>query len=326
MPSRNTQLGHDIEQASRILHAGGLVAIPTETVYGLAADALNPEAVAGIFAAKQRPEFDPLIVHIYERAQLSQLCREISPLAAELMNAFWPGPLTFILEKSASVPDLVTSGLSTVGVRMPEHETARELLRVSRLPLAAPSANLFGRTSPTTAAHVMKQLDGRIDYVLDGGECRVGVESTIVRCHEGVIQLLRPGGTPVEALEKFAPVIETRLEDNESPAAPGQLLEHYAPRTKLQIIDPQQPLDVPAGSALLTLQKAGFPDDFPFDQFEVVETLSESGDLTVAAARFFAALHALDDRGLNRIFATPFPNRELGLALNDRLRRAAASG
>jgi len=323
MRTRNTQSGTDIEEAARILQQGGLVAIPTETVYGLAAHALNTEAVAGIFAAKNRPEFDPLIVHIYEQAQLSALCCDLPELAQRLMAEFWPGPLTIVLDKSPTVPDLVTSGLPTVGVRMPEHPTARELLRLSRLPLAAPSANLFGRTSPTSPAHVMKQLDGRIDYVLDGGECRVGVESTIVRCVGGEIQLLRPGGTPVEELEKFGPVRDMRDPAGEKPAAPGQLLEHYAPQTTLRIVQVTDDVLVAPGMALLTLRVKDLPESFPLNQFDVVEELSPTGDLTVAASRFFASLHKLDELQLTQIAATPFPQSGLGLALNDRLKRAA---
>lgn len=311
---RMTELHH----AAAILKRGGLVAIPTETVYGLAANALDAQAVARIFAAKDRPFFDPLIVHLAETAWWPRVVSDFPPLAKRLAEHFWPGPLTLILPKTDAVPDLVTAGLNTVGVRVPDHPLTRQLLALADLPVAAPSANPFGRLSPTTAEHVRQQLGDSVDLILDGGPCRVGVESTIVQVQGDEATLLRPGGVPLEAIEALIGTVRqpTRL-DIDRPAAPGMLDSHYAPRTRLIIFDTVPSSPPSARSGLLTLSE---PAAFGF---AAVEMLSARGDLVEAAANFFQALHRLDQAGLDVILARPFPDHGLGRALNDRLRRAA---
>lgn len=311
----------DLQRAATVIRQGGLVAIPTETVYGLAANALDPQAVARIFAAKDRPFFDPLIVHIADTAWWPRVVREFPPLAVRLAKRFWPGPLTLILPRSAAIPDLVTSGLPTVGIRLPDHPLTRELIRLADVPVAAPSANPFGRLSPTTADHVRRQLGDRVDMVLDGGPCRVGVESTILQIQGDQALLLRPGGVSLEEIEaEIGSVALPGQASPDKPAAPGMLDSHYAPRTKLRIVDGTRLVPPPSSQAgLLTLT--------PVDasQFAAAEALSRTGNLIEAAANFFQALHRLDQLGLDVILATPFPHEGLGRALNDRLRRAAHS-
>lgn len=317
------EIGTDVHRAAQIIRRGGLVGMPTETVYGLAADALNADAVAGIFQAKERPYFDPLIVHIADVSWLPRVVADFPELAKKLAQRFWPGPLTLILPKAAAIPDLVTSGLTNVGVRIPQHPVALDLLRQSDCPIAAPSANLFGRISPTTALHVAEQLQDRIDYILDGGPCQVGLESTVLQLSPRPC-LLRPGGVSVEELTEVIGPIEIAPptdQPTETPqTAPGMLAQHYAPRT---------PLTLRSGSSgslhgrwgILAWQR--IPGD---TQFAASEVLSPSGDLREAATNFFAALRRLDALNLDGILAEPVPDIGLGRALNDRLRRAAASG
>lgn len=315
-------IGTDAERAAAILRGGGLVAFATETVYGLGANALDPIAVARVFEAKDRPEFDPLIVHIADRAWLSRLTLHMPNAAEELAARFWPGPLSLVLPKAEIVPDLVTSGLPTVAVRIPDHELALKLLRTADVPVAAPSANSFGRISPTTAAHVADQLGEKIDYILDGGPCRVGLESTVLDLSGEQPRLLRPGGLPLEAIEAVIGPVETSQCEHAlstvAMPAPGMLSKHYAPRTRLIVSD--DPVNVPARGrvGVLTFELLEVSH-----RFESVEVLSETGDLREAAAKFFAALRRLDEQRLDLIIATPFPNHDLGRALNDRLRRAA---
>lgn len=310
----------DSAAAAACLAAGGLVALPTETVYGLGGNALDPRAVARIFEAKQRPHFDPLIVHLAERSWLPRVAQNVPPLALRLAEAFWPGPLTLVLPRTAAIPDLVTSGLETVGVRVPDHPLTREVLRLADCPIAAPSANPFGRLSPTTARHVADQLGDRIDLILDGGPCRVGVESTIVRVEGDSLVLLRPGGLPIEDLAPFAAKIERpSTVEEQLPTAPGMLPQHYAPRTPVRLWTTGE--SWPALPRVGQLLLSGSPDP----RAAASEVLSASGDLVEAAAGFFEALHRLDACGLDVILATPFPEQGLGLALNDRLGRAAAS-
>lgn len=328
--SRTAQIGDDLSRASVEIGRGHLVAIPTETVYGLAANALDPVAVAKIFEAKQRPEFDPLIVHIASRDSLKQIVKEVPEIAQRLMDEFWPGPLTVVLPKTDRVPDLVTSGLSSVAVRMPDHPMTLQLIRESQCPLAAPSANLFGRTSPTTALHVADQLGDQISYILDGGPCKVGIESTIVAVEEGKdrLLLLRPGGVTIEQLQKVLgpEVIHVPGSDSlsqRSPVAPGQLKEHYAPLTPLVIVEGQGESVDSERLGLLCFQLQGSDFESSVKQFEAVEELSSAGNLVEAAAGFFAAIRRLDALNLDLIVATPFPSHGLGIALNDRLNRAA---
>ncbi len=250
--------GTDIAYAAECLRSGGLVGMPTETVYGLAAAALQPRAVAAVFEVKRRPHFDPLIVHLSEFDQLPMVATDISAQAYRLAEHFWPGPLTMILPRTTEVPDLVTAGLPGVGVRIPAHPLARRLIAAAGFPVAAPSANLFGGMSPTTAEHVSDGLGGFIDYVLDGGPCSIGVESTVVSLMEDRPHLLRHGGLPLEYLERLiGPISVAALNpdaDNSAQPAPGMLSRHYAPRTRMQLISPEaEAQPVPgARSVLLT--------------------------------------------------------------------------
>jgi L-threonylcarbamoyladenylate synthase len=309
------------EDAAKILRSGGLVALPTETVYGLGANALDPVAVAKIFAAKERPFFDPLIVHLAEMSWWPRVASEFPPLATKLAERFWPGPLTLIVPKSPAVPDIVTSGLPCVAVRVPDHALSLQVLRIADVPVAAPSANLFGRLSPTTAEHVRKQLGNRVDAVLDGGPCRVGVESTILQIEGDQVTLLRPGGTPLEEIEAVIGPVQRAIENaTERPAAPGMLASHYAPRTPLTLADAIPSSTDRRRTGLLVLRDAV---GLRKRGFAAVEVLSPAGDLVIAAANFFQALHRLDAAGLDEIVAVRFPDEGLGRALNDRLRRAA---
>ncbi|GAB4262881.1 MAG: hypothetical protein Kow0054_26910 [Deferrisoma sp.] len=306
-----------IDEAARALREGGLVAFPTETVYGLGAHALDEAAVARVFEAKGRPRFDPLIVHLGAAEDLPAVAAEVPALARELARRFWPGPLTLVLPRATRVPDLVTAGLPTVAVRVPSHPLARELLARAGVPVAAPSANRFGRTSPTRAEHVVEELAGRVDLVLDGGPCPLGVESTIVSL-AGEPRLLRPGAVPVEEIERVTgPLARGAPKPG---LAPGTLPSHYAPRTPLVLVDSLDAPNLPRGR-LGALAFRGSP---PGDRFEAVETLSPRGDLREAAARLFAALRRLDQAGLDAIVAEAVPAEGLGLAILDRLRRAAA--
>ncbi|KUK14362.1 MAG: threonylcarbamoyl-AMP synthase [Synergistetes bacterium] len=305
--------------AALIIKRGGLVAFPTETVYGLGADALNPEAVAKIFEAKERPFFDPLIVHIADVKELDLLWLYIDDRAKALIERFWPGPLTIVLPKKDIVPDIVTAGLNTVAVRMPSHPVALRLIRESETPIAAPSANRFGYLSPTMPEHVLKQLGGRIDLIIDGGRTPVGVESTIIDLSEETPLLLRPGGLPVEEIERVIGKVKM-LTESEKPRSPGQLPRHYSPRTPLRIIEDEN-FEVPFGikAGLLAFKEAKYRE-----KFFAVEVLSPSGDLKEAACNLFPCLHRLDDAGLDIIYAEAIPEEGLGRAIMDRLRKAQA--
>ncbi len=311
-----------LTEAAEILRSGGLVAFPTETVYGLGGDATNARAVAKIFAAKQRPRLDPVIVHLSDPEQLATVTTAVPPTAATLAEAFWPGPLTLVLPRADTIPSIVSSGLPTVAVRVPAHASARRLITLAGCPIAAPSANRFGGISPTTAAHVVSQLGDRIERILDGGPCRIGVESTVLDVSGPLPVMLRPGGLTREELEAaIGPitVATEHLPTGEAAPAPGMLARHYSPDTPVTVTDTIDSL--PAGRlGLLTLHRPA-----PNHDWAHIEVLSETGDLVEAAAGFFAALHRLDDAGLDRIIALPFPNSGLGLALNNRLDRAAGT-
>ena len=307
----------EIATAAAILRAGGLVAMPTETVYGLAADATNDRAVARIFEAKGRPAFNPLIVHVVEAAAAARLA-EFSPLAERLAAAFWPGPLTLVLPRRDPSPVslLVTAGLDTVGVRIPAHPTARALIAAAGRPLAAPSANPSGAVSPTTPAHVREGLGGRVDAVLDGGRSRVGLESTIVKVDASGLTLLRPGGVTADDIERATGASLARPSDGRI-AAPGMTANHYAPKARLRLnVDAPRPDEV-----FLAFGPA--PERHPHTL-----QLSAASDLVEAAANLFAHLHAADARvsahGLAAIAAAPIPAFGLGEAIRDRLMRAAA--
>lgn len=301
---------HDgVAQAVAIWRDGGTVAFPTETVYGLGADARADQAVARVYAAKGRPSFNPLIIHVSDVAA-AEVYGQFNDAARRLAAAFWPGALTLVLplQPGAGISKLVTAGLDTLAVRVPDHPLATRLLRAFDGPIAAPSANPSGRVSPTAAAHVLAGLNGQIDAVIDGGHCGVGVESTIVGCFAAPT-LLRAGGLPIEALEACLGAPLARSLDHGNVQAPGQLASHYAPTgsVRLNVTTPE------ADEILLG-----------FGAVDAALNLSKAGDLTEAAANLFACLHELDAMGAKKIAVSPIPETGLGLAINDRLRRAAA--
>ncbi len=305
----------NIALAAKFIQEGKLVAFPTETVYGLGANALNPLAVAKIFEAKERPSFDPLIIHIANLQQLEKLVQKPDERVYKLAEKFWPGPLTMVLPKSKLVPDIVTSGLPTVGIRMPSNEIALELISTSGCSIAAPSANKFGRISPTTAAHVMKQLPN-IDFILDGGKTSVGIESTIIRLTDIGFQILRNGIITQEELETVVPFdANTPIEKL---SAPGMLKSHYSPRKRLLIAD----------SALLKIDKSkaglmSFSGELE-NGFSKIIRVSEQRDLKEYAVNMFEAMHSFeDDSEVETIIAEPVSEVGIGIAIMDRLRKAA---
>ncbi len=314
----------NLSAAKKALEAGQLVAIPTETVYGLAANALNEEAVLEIFRVKNRPAFDPLIVHVASWEQARSLTQGVAPevlaQAERLAKAHWPGPLTLLLQKSPEIPDLVTSGLPRVALRVPAHPLTLELLQMLDFPLAAPSANPFGYISPTRTEHVQRQLGDRIAGILDGGACRVGVESTILGFEQGRPVIYRKGGLSVEVIETLIGPVEVRAQSSSKPATPGMLKSHYAPRTPLVLGDLRELAQKYSG------QRAGvlaFRQMLPGLPESRQRLLSPKGDLAEAAQRLFAAMHELDAMGLDVILAELLPEEGLGRAVNDRLRRAS---
>ena len=323
-----------VQEVVNLLDAGEVVALPTETVYGLGADALNPEAVAKVFAAKERPAFDPLIVHVgsYEQVdEVADVPEDIKEVVAKLMKAYWPGPLTLVLPKKDCVPDIVTSGLPTVAVRMSGHPIMKAVVRSLGKPIAAPSANRFGRISPTSANAVEKELSGRIPAIVDGGACREGLESTIVRPEAGekrpVLHLLRAGPVTKEMMQRFGRVERPkRNRSNEAPEAPGQLESHYAPLTPLRLLKRIGDFKPEEGKkyGLLSYcgsEKTGFINGHDWAQ---VEQLSPgNGKLAEAAVRFFYVLRQLDESGVDEIIAEPVSETGLGVAIMDKLRRAS---
>jgi L-threonylcarbamoyladenylate synthase len=303
-----------ITEAAILIREGGLVAFPTETVYGLGADALNPEAVARIFWAKRRPSFDPLIVHICERAMLTRVASAVTPAAHDLMEAFWPGPLTLVMGKGPRVPGIVTAGLDTVAVRMPAHPTAAALIAEAGTPIAAPSANRFGRLSPTSARHVSDQLGTEVDLILDGGSTPHGVESTIVDASNG-LAVLRHGAVTIEALRAAGFEAIDAAGTTNHPSVPGQLPGHYAPTTPVVLAPPDEWGDLSQAAVLgFTAAPTGCLRS---------EVLSPGGDMVEAASHLFEALHRLDAAGARVIYVEPVPETGLGRAIMDRLRRAA---
>ncbi len=324
-----TLISNDWQAAATWLRAGEVVGIPTETVYGLAGNALNADAVLRIFEVKNRPFFDPLILHTHSVAAISAFVTEIPPQAQQLFDAFSPGPLTILLPKRDLVPDLVTAGLPRVAVRIPNHPLTLDLLRNLDFPVAAPSANPFGYISPTTAQHVAAQLGNKIPMILDGGACGVGVESTIIGFENGQSYVYRLGGLAVEALENVLGKVELRLNQSSNPAAPGQLKSHYAPRKPFfvthdveaeikKIIDNQMVKNI-ENVAIINFNNHS-PSILP--QHQIV--LSQAGNLHEAAKHLFAAMRQLDALpDVEMIVAQWLPNISLGRALNDRLRRAA---
>ncbi|NJP30610.1 L-threonylcarbamoyladenylate synthase [Micromonospora thermarum] len=309
-----------LAEAASVLRTGGLVAFPTETVYGLGANALDARAAARIFEAKARPSFDPLITHLAEAAELEKLVGVVPAAVAALAERFWPGPLTLIVDRPPAIPPIVTSGLETMAVRVPDHDAARALIAAAGVPVAAPSANRFGQLSPTRAEHVVRGLGAAVDVVLDGGPTRCGIESTIVDARGDRPVVLRLGALPVEALEEAVGPVVVRPGSSGQPVAPGTLAAHYAPRTPLRVVSGAEPA---AGDGA----RRGFLAfrNRPAGDWAAVEVLSAGGDLTEAAARLFDALHRLDATGVSEIVAEPVPDVGVGRAINDRLRRAAAT-
>jgi L-threonylcarbamoyladenylate synthase len=310
-----------VAAAARALAEGGLVAFPTETVYGLGADATNPAAIARLYQAKGRPSFNPLIAHVSDLGAATRIGR-FDAQATALAEAFWPGPLTLVLPKTrdCAVADLATAGLDSIAIRVPAHPVARDILRAFGGPVVAPSANLSGHVSPTTAAHVQSDLAGRIDLIVDDGAVEVGVESTIVGCFDAPM-LLRPGGVPRGEIERvlgraLVQPPEDAAGDTGQPLAPGMLASHYAPRTRVRL----NAESIEPGEAVLAFGSIAVPG---VDGATAVLNLSAHADLTEAAANLFGYLRALDAKGARAIAVMPVPHHGLGEAINDRLRRAA---
>ena len=306
--------------AVKLLREGQVIAMPTETVYGLAADGLNATALAKIFEIKERPLFDPLILHLAEAEDAFKLARHVPEIARKLAERFWPGPLTLVLPKKEIVPDLATSGLPNVALRVPIHPGARALLRNFGGPLAAPSANKFGRISPTDAKAVYLELGDAVPLILDGGPCAVGLESTVLDLSGEKPILLRAGGIPIEEIEEITGPIERATPVDNHPLAPGQLKHHYAPRKPLKLVNTIE--EIPARSDVgwlafgSQIAAASFPG--------TVESMSYVGDIREAATNFFRALRKLDDHPqVNVLYAVSLPAKGLGLAINERLERAA---
>ena len=317
------EIGKDISKALELLKDGQLVGMPTETVYGLAADALNPLAVAQIFEAKKRPSFDPLIIHLSNLNQIDDYAKEVPELFYKLAEKLSPGPITYILKKQEIIPDLVTSGHNTVGIRIPSHPMAQDLLKAFKGPIAAPSANPFGYISPTSAQHVQDQLGNELTYILDGGDCQVGLESTILDLSSDSLKILRLGGMSKEEIENAAgQKIDSVETSSSNPKAPGMLLAHYAPKKKLIFKDsldnfPSANADR-IGSISFKDLWSGIPEQQQF-------VLSPSGDLKEAAAKLFASMRQLDQMDIDMIIVEKFPEEGLGMAINDRLLRASHS-
>lgn len=313
----------NVDKAVALLKNKKLVAIPTETVYGLAADARSEKALSEIFRAKNRPAFDPLILHFYQKEDLERYVEELPPVFHNLYEQFCPGPLTFILKKKNTVPDLATAGNPTVGVRFPKHKLTRAVLQQCGFPLAAPSANLFGKVSPTQASHVREQLGDRVDYILDGGPCSVGLESTIIDLSTAKPAILRLGGLSLEEIENaLGEKIYTVQTSSSNPKAPGMLSAHYSPGIKLLHGNLIQNLKLinPAKTGTLTFsQKVG---GVPLKNQRI---LSPKGNLVEAASQLFSSLNSFKGSGLEVILAEEFPNEGLGRAINDRLKRASVS-
>lgn len=315
------EIGNDIIKASKWLQTS-VIGLPTETVYGLGGNALDPLRVADIFRIKQRPYFDPLIVHVPDLDALNPLIIEFPDALKELAAHFWPGPLTLLLRRSKAIPDLVCAGLEHAAFRIPAHPMALNLLRECKFPLAAPSANPFGYISPTTAGHVDAQLGGSIPYILDGGACSVGLESTIVGVEGTKSIIYRLGGLGISEIEKRIGTCEVRVNKSSDPRAPGMLKSHYAPKKKMLVGKLDALLSVISDKSAVLIVFGAFRDDYPK---ALQLNLSESKNLSEAAANLFALLRIADEAPQELIFAEFLPNDGLGLAINDRLKRASSN-
>ena len=312
------EIGTDLVKAKELLKAGKLVAIPTETVYGLAGNAFDPDAVASIFSVKNRPSFDPLIVHVSSYGQALSLTKNIPEIAESLAARFWPGPLTLLLERKKKIPDLVTSGLETVGIRLPNQPLTRKLISTLDFPLVAPSANPFGYISPTTPQHVNDQLGDKIDYIIDGGECNVGIESTIVGFDEGNVTIHRLGGISIDEIEKIAGEVKVNTHSSSNPKAPGMLENHYSPTKPIVLGNIEELINSNSDKRIGVLSYSR-----NFNQ-EIEKVLAPDSELKTAAKNLFAYLRWLDNQDIDLIIAENAPNNGLGLAINDRLKRASA--
>ncbi|PQB05712.1 L-threonylcarbamoyladenylate synthase [Aureitalea marina] len=312
----------DIDKAIEILQNQDVVAIPTETVYGLAGNIFSEKAIRKIYSVKQRPLFNPLIVHLHSPDQLIEITTHIPPVAKQLAASFWPGPLTLILPKRPEVPDLITAAKGTVAVRIPNHPVTLDLLSKLPFPLAAPSANPFNRISPTSSAHVEAYFGDSISMILEGGNCKAGIESTIVGFEGDQPVIYRLGSISKEDIEKVVGDIEVRNKKEAAPDAPGMLAKHYAPRTKTLLLNSIDDFKEEQNQRVGLL---GFTGDIPEGNFAHVEILSPGGNLTEAASNLYKALHKLDGMDLDLILAIRLPDSELGRSVNDRLERAASS-
>lgn len=320
-PRHGADLSASVQAGAHAIRRGGVVAFPTETVYGLGADAFNADAVARIYEIKRRPLHNPLIVHVSNRQQAQSLASDLPRSAEMLMEGYWPGPLTLVLPKMPAVPDIVTAGNPTVAIRMPANALALEMIRLAETPIAAPSANVFGRTSPTTARHVADQLHGTYNVLVDGGACRVGVESTVLSLASATPLLLRPGGISREEIEKIIGAVQVAQPENTFGTrydSPGMLPSHYAPSTPLVVVDTAERYAQRSDVGVIILQHPAVTFQGP------VAVLSQNGDLREAATRLYHALRTLDGIGLSLIVAEQVPPGGLGTAINDRLRKAAA--
>lgn len=316
------EIGSNINKAIALLNSGKLIGMPTETVYGLAGNALNPEAVAAIFSTKNRPSFDPLIVHTHSLDEVKKYVSNLPEKAIILAERLWPGPLTLLLKKNPIIPDLVTSGMDTVAIRIPNKNITLELLQQLEFPLVAPSANPFGYVSPTTAKHVNDQLGEKIDYILDGGPCEVGIESTIIGFDEETPVIYRMGGISKEKIERLIGKVDLQPHSSSNPKAPGMLKSHYSPGKAIIL-----------GDVLKLKKEIGQTDRLGAITFstliEGIDSekqiqLSKKEDLNEAAQNLFSALRTLDNKEIDIIIAELVPDHGLGRAINDRLRRAAA--
>ncbi|MFT4832139.1 MAG: L-threonylcarbamoyladenylate synthase [Psychroserpens sp.] len=315
-----TIISNDIGRAVEILNNEDVVAIPTETVYGLAGNIYSDKAIRKIFEVKQRPLFNPLIVHLHSIEQLDEIVSEFPIKAQLLADAFWPGSLTLILKKKSNIPDVITAGKDTVAVRIPNHPVTLKLLKELSFPLAAPSANPFNRISPTNSLHVESYFKNSIKMVLEGGECKNGLESTIIGFENNEPVLYRLGAIAIEEIENIVGKINVKNKKEKAPDAPGMLAKHYAPKTKTYLVNDIKKFI--KGNGDKTIGVVSFTEDMNASNIEHVEILSKSGDLKEAASKLYSALHTLDDLNLDLIVAQRFPDIGLGKSINDRLERA----
>ncbi|MBU1366852.1 MAG: threonylcarbamoyl-AMP synthase [Candidatus Omnitrophica bacterium] len=318
-----------IKTAAEKIKDGGLVAFPTETVYGLGADAFNPKAVAKIFEAKKRPFEDPLIVHIAQKEDLYKLTEDIPDSALKLADEFWPGPLTLVLKKSKNIPDIITAGLDTVAIRVPADKVALAFIKFSETPIAAPSANLFGRPSPTTAQHVLDDLNEKIDIVIDGGRALIGVESTILDLTQNPPVVLRPGGVSIEKLKKVVKGVEIYKQDKI--LSPGMYPRHYSPKAKVMLVEGngnaqvEQVKNLASRFNLQDLSVGILAKEENIDKYNgfKVKSIGQGNDLAVCASNLFSVLREFDKEGVDIVIAESVKEEELGLAIMNRLRKAA---